>query len=387
MIISCIGAGYVGFSLSVLFSKYYPVLIYDTDKKKRELINKKKCPFIDNEINTYIKKNKLNFKSVDNINKVSKNADFIIIATPTDYDTETNTFNTSSVEQSINEILKYNKKTTIIIKSTIPLGFTDYVKKKYNYKNIFFSPEFLREGQALKDNLSPSRIIIDSKTNNAKKFANMLLHLANKKIPILYMKSKEAEAVKLFSNSYLAMRIAFFNELDSFAIVNKINAEKIIHGVSLDNRIGDYYNNPSFGYGGYCLPKDTKQLLSNYNKVPNNIIKAIVDANRTRKDFISDKVISKAPKIVGIYRLTMKNQSNNIKFSAVQGIMKRIKAKGIEVIVYEPTIKSKSFYNSKIQNNLKRFKEEVDIIIANRFHNELKDVKEKIFTRDLFGIN
>ena len=389
MKIACVGAGYVGFSLSILLSKYNPVKLYDIDQEKIKLINKNKCPFKDNEINRYLKNNKVNVKAFKNIDEAIIDAKYIIIATPTDYDSKNNTFDTSSVETTIKSILKFNKKANIVIKSTIPVGFTDKVKKKYNYKKIFFSPEFLREGISLTDNQSPSRIILGTKSKEGKAFAKILLQLTiNKKnIPVIYMESKEAEAVKLFSNSFLAMRIAFFNELDSFAIGNNIKSKEIIKGVSLDNRIGNYYNNPSFGYGGYCLPKDTKQLLSNYNKVPNNIIRAIVDANRTRKDFISDHIISLSPKKVGVYRLTMKTKSTNFKSSAIQGIMKRIKSKGIEVVVYEPIIKSKSFFNSKVENNLKKFKRECDIIIANRFHKDLQSVKRKVFTRDLFRTN
>lgn len=389
MKIACIGAGYVGFSLSILLSKYNPVKIYDIDQEKVKLINKNKCPFKDNEINRYLKNNKTNVKAFKNIDEAIIDAKYIIIATPTDYDSKNNMFDTSSVETSIKLILKINKKANIVIKSTIPVGFTDKIKKKYNFKKIFFSPEFLREGQSLTDNQYPSRIILGTKSKEGKKFAKMLLQLtSNKKdIPVIYMESKEAEAVKLFANSFLAMRIAFFNELDSFSIGNNIKSKEIIKGVSLDSRIGNYYNNPSFGYGGYCLPKDTKQLLSNYNKVPNNIIRAIVDANRTRKDFISDHIISLSPKKVGVYRLTMKAKSTNFKSSAIQGIMKRIKSKGIEVVVYEPIIKSKSFFNSKVENNLNKFKRECDVIITNRFHKDLQSVKRKVFTRDLFRTN
>ena len=389
MKIACVGAGYVGFSLSILLSKYNPVKLYDIDQEKIKLINKNKCPFKDNEINRYLKNNKVNVKAFKNIDEAIIDAKYIIIATPTDYDSKNNMFDTSSVEATIKLILKFNKKANIVIKSTVPVGFTDKVKKQYNYKKIFFSPEFLREGLSLADNQSPSRIILGTKSKEGKAFAKILLQLTiNKKnIPVIYMESKEAEAVKLFSNSFLAMRIAFFNELDSFSIGNNIKSKEIIKGVSLDNRIGDYYNNPSFGYGGYCLPKDTKQLLSNYNKVPNNIIRAIVDANRTRKDFISDHIISLSPKKVGVYRLTMKTKSTNFKSSAIQGIMKRIKSKGIEVVVYEPIIKSKSFFNSKVENNLKKFKRECDIIITNRFHKDLQSVKRKVFTRDLFRTN
>lgn len=387
MKISCIGAGYVGFSLSVLLSKHNVVSIYDTNKDKIKLIKNKKSPFKDNEINKYIKSNKIRLKAYNNIKPAIFNAEYVIIATPTDYNDKSNSFDTSSVDMTIKNILKFNKKSIIIIKSTIPLGFTESLRKKYKYKNIFFSPEFLREGYSIHDNLYPSRIILGGRKKYTRLFADTLLNISKNNPPVIYMQPKEAEAIKLFANSYLAMRIAFFNELDSFSIINKISSKKIIKGISLDGRIGDYYNNPSFGYGGYCLPKDTKQLLSNYNKIPNNIIKAIVDSNSTRKDFIADDILKLSPKKIGIYRLTMKKNSNNIKSSAIQGIMKRIKAKGVDVIVYEPTIKTKKFFNSLIVNDLKKFKSKSDVIITNRLNDELKDVLDKVYTRDLFKIN
>tara|TARA_B110000444_G_C18849314_1_gene604293 strand:- start:1141 stop:2304 length:1164 start_codon:yes stop_codon:yes gene_type:complete len=387
MKISCIGAGYVGFSLSVLLSKYNTVSVYDNNRDRIRLINIRKCPFQDSEIDQYIKDNKPQIKAFNNIKSAITNAKYVIIATPTDYDDKNNSFDTSSVDESVKNILKFNKKIIIIIKSTIPLGFTEFLKKKYNYKNIYFSPEFLREGHSIHDNIYPSRIILSGKNKFTKLFMDTLVQISKNNPPVMFMKPKEAEAIKLFANSYLAMRIAFFNELDSFSLVNKINSKKVIKGVSLDGRIGDHYNNPSFGYGGYCLPKDTKQLLSNYNRVPNSIIKAIVDSNKTRKDFIADDILKFSAKKIGIYRLTMKKESNNIKSSAIQGIMKRIKAKGVEVILYEPIIKTKFFFNSLVLNNLKKFKSESDIIITNRLDSDLKDVMEKVYTRDLFEIN
>jgi len=387
MKISCIGAGYVGFSLSVLLSKYNTVSVYDNNRDRIRLINIRKCPFQDSEIDQYIKDNKPQIKAFNNIKSAITNAKYVIIATPTDYDDKNNSFDTSSVDESVKNILKFNKKIIIIIKSTIPLGFTEFLKKKYNYKNIYFSPEFLREGHSIHDNIYPSRIILSGKNKFTKLFMDTLVQISKNNPPVMFMKPKEAEAIKLFANSYLAMRIAFFNELDSFSLVNKINSKKVIKGVSLDGRIGDHYNNPSFGYGGYCLPKDTKQLLSNYNRIPNSIIKAIVDSNKTRKDFIADDILKFSAKKIGIYRLTMKKESNNIKSSAIQGIMKRIKAKGVEVILYEPIIKTKFFFNSLVLNNLKKFKSESDIIITNRLDSDLKDVMEKVYTRDLFEIN
>ena len=370
MKIACIGAGYVGFSLSVLLSKYHSIKIYDVNKKKTKLINNNLSPFKDKEITKYIKNNKTNYIACDSLNEAIFNAEYIIIATPTDYNEKTNTFDTSSVKQSIKSIVLSKSKAQIIIKSTVPVGFTESVKKELKYEKIFFSPEFLREGLSISDNMNPSRIIIGSRKQQGKKFAKLLLQICKNKAQVLYMSSGEAEAVKLFSNSFLAMRIAFFNELDSFSIANNIETKKIIKGVSLDHRIGNFYNNPSFGYGGYCLPKDTKQLLSNYEKVPNNIIRAIVDANRTRKDFVSDHILSFKPKNIGIYRLTMKNESANIKSSAIQGIMKRIKAKGIKITIYEPLITSKKFFNSRVETDLKKFKKQCDLIVANRNHRD-----------------
>ncbi len=387
MKIACIGAGYVGFSLSVLLSKYHSLKIYDVDSKKTKLINNNLSPIQDKEISKYIKNNKTNYIACDSLNEAIFNAEYIIIATPTDYNEKTNAFDTSSVIQSLKTIIRSKSKANIIIKSTVPVGFTERMKQKLKYKKIFFSPEFLREGISLSDNMNPSRIVIGSTMQEGKKFGKLLQQICKNKAQVLYMSSSEAEAVKLFSNSFLAMRIAFFNELDSFSIANNIETKKIIKGVSLDHRIGDYYNNPSFGYGGYCLPKDTKQLLSNYEKVPNNIIRAIVDANRTRKDFVSDHILSLKPKNIGIYRLTMKNKSSNIKSSAIQGIMKRIKSKGIKITIYEPLINAKKFFNSKIEKDLKKFKQECDLIIANRNHRDLNSVKEKVYTRDLFRIN
>ncbi len=387
MKIACIGAGYVGFSLSVLLSKYHSIKIYDVNKKKTKLINNNLSPFKDKEITKYIKNNKTNYIACDSFNDAIFNAEYIIIATPTDYNEKTNTFDTSSVKQSIKSIVLSKSKAQIIIKSTVPVGFTESVREELKYEKIFFSPEFLREGLSISDNMNPSRIVIGSRKQQGKKFGKLLLQICKNKAQVLYMSSSEAEAVKLFSNSFLAMRIAFFNELDSFSIANNIETKKIIKGVSQDHRIGNFYNNPSFGYGGYCLPKDTKQLLSNYEKVPNNIIRAIVDANRTRKDFVSDHILSFKPKNIGIYRLTMKNESANIKSSAIQGIMKRIKAKGIKITIYEPLITSKKFFNSRVETDLKKFKKQCDLIIANRNHRDLNSVKEKVYTRDLFGIN
>ncbi len=388
MKISIVGAGYVGYSLALLLSQQNIVTIYEIDEKKINLINNKKAPIIDPYINKIITKKKINLKATNVKSQSFKDAQFIIIATPTDYNSENNFFDTKSVEISIAEILKINKKASIIIKSTVPLGFTEQMINKYSYNKIFFSPEFLREGSAIEDNLYPSRIIIGSNSKNAKKFTKLLLDLTKvkkEKVPVLFMKNTEAEAVKLFSNTYLAMRISYFNELDSYCFAHNIDTKKIINGVSADKRIGNHYNNPSFGYGGYCLPKDTKQLLANYKKVPNNIIAAIVKANTTRKDFIADQIIKLKPKTVGIYRLIMKKNADNFRTSAIQGIMKRVKSKGIKIIVFEPNLNSKKFFNSTINNDLPNFKKKSDLIVTNRYHIDLKDVKEKVFTRDIFG--
>jgi UDPglucose 6-dehydrogenase len=390
MKISVVGTGYVGLSMAVLLSQYNEVIAFDIDDKKINKINNKISPIKDKEIEVYLKEKNLKLEATIDKEKAYSKSELIIIATPTNYDSVSNSFDTSSVDTVIKDILKYNYNATIIIKSTIPLGFTHFLRKKYNYKNIIFSPEFLREGSALKDNLYPSRIIIGDTTNEAKIFGSLLSKAALKKedkISVLHMTSSEAEAVKLFSNTYLAMRIAYFNELDSYCETNKIDTRNVINGVCLDERIGNYYNNPSFGYGGYCLPKDTQQLLKNYEKVPNNIIRAIVESNTTRKDFIANQIINLKPKTVGIYRLIMKDGSDNYRESAVQGIMKRMNAKGIRIIIYEPTLKMETFFNSKVISNLEIFKKESEIIIANRFNKEIEDVKFKIYTRDLFGDN
>ena len=382
-----VGTGYVGLSLAVLISQKYEVVALDISEEKVELLNKKKSPIKDKEITNYLKSKKLNLTATTDKTTAYKNASYVIIATPTDYDPEANYFNTSSVEEAARDAIKFNKKITIIIRSTIPLGFTNELRKKLKTKKIFFSPEFLREGKALYDNLYPSRIIIGEKNKKANEFAKVLLNCATKKtkqIPIHYTTSEEAESIKLFSNTYLAMRISFFNELDSYCEANDLNTLSVIKGVSDDPRIGNYYNNPSFGYGGYCLPKDTKQLLMNYKKVPNNLIRAIVEANSTRKDFIAESIISKKPQTVGIYRLVAKEGSDNFRKSAIQGVMKRIKAKGIEVIIYEPYLKDKTYFNSIIVNNLGEFKKKSNIILANRLSKDLISVRKKVYTRDLF---
>lgn len=384
--ISVIGAGYVGLSLAVLLSKKNIVKLFDIDKNKIDQINNNSNPIKDKEISNFFNSKKSNnFSATKSETEAYTGQDFVIICTPTNYDEKTNFFDTKSVEKSIKKALHYSKNSIIVIKSTVPVGFTESISKKFKTNRILFSPEFLREGKALFDNFYPSRIIMGGKSNSAKLFASLLQKSAKKKdITVLFMGSSEAEAVKLFSNTYLAMRVSFFNELDSFSLVNKISSQNIIKGVSLDPRIGDFYNNPSFGYGGYCLPKDVKQLLANYEKVPQNLIKAIVSANSTRKDFIADSIIEMKPKVVGIYLLSMKTDSDNIRFSAIQGIMKRIKAKGIKVIIYEPTLNKKTFFNSQVLKDLSRFKESASLIVANRVSGELRDVKDKVFTRDLF---
>jgi UDPglucose 6-dehydrogenase len=385
--ITVVGTGYVGLSNALLLAKNNEVLAFDIDNSKIEKLKKKISPIEDELIQEYLKKKEYSFKVTNDKNQAYQNIDFVVIATPTDYSSETNKFDTSSIEAVINDILYFNKKPTIIIKSTIPVGYTESIKKKFNYPNIIFSPEFLREGKALYDNLYPSRIILGAKTEEAKIFANILKSGAEKEdIPIILTNSSEAESIKLFANTYLAMRIAFINELDTYAAIHNLNTKDIIKGISLDPRIGDFYNNPSFGYGGYCLPKDTKQLLANYNNIPNNLIGAIIESNRTRKDFIAEQIIAKKPETVGIYRLVMKKNSDNFRSSSIQGVMKRIKAYGINVILYEPKLKEKQFFNSKVYTDLDEFKKASDIIIANRMHPDLKDIQNKLYTRDIFGV-